>query len=477
MEYRFYRELKHNYLVIKADNQEDKKKSYQLKMLQNGNLKGFMPCDLRNINNESFLYYEINSMQSIRDRFSVRGMKKEELVRFFSALKASLDTLSEYLLGLENVILDVSSIYTDLSTGEYRFMYYPYTSEQKSFGAFVDELFDLVDQEDQSAIEMIYDCCEKAQNKGMLVYECVESLLSAAEDTESEDIFEEYENSMKTQFVEADFEEDDQDLFRREKKDDEDDNQSEGAGKRLGGKVQIIFALLFFAVVGAMVYIRMNYILSQQENVLSIIVMTVSMITGISAFLSGLKDILSHKTNKGIISNGQNREKEDFAEYDEDEDYSYEDFESIKETKRADADRRSSNGAIDIHSYHNTLKVTSGNMEKIAADETVVLEEDDFDKSITLFSRNTDKTIRICLDKLPLTVGKLEGCVDRVISDMSISRIHCRFSQKEDGRIILTDLNSTNGTFRNGLKLDPQTEQVIEEGDEVRIGRICFDCR
>lgn len=39
------------------------------------------------------------------------------------------------------------------------------------------------------------------------------------------------------------------------------------------------------------------------------------------------------------------------------------------------------------------------------------------------------------------------------------------------------DLGSTNGSFRNGLKLIPQEKNYIEEGDEVKLGRICFDIR
>ena len=76
------------------------------------------------------------------------------------------------------------------------------------------------------------------------------------------------------------------------------------------------------------------------------------------------------------------------------------------------------------------------------------------------------------MDKLPLTVGKMAGCVDEVLDDMSVSRIHCRFMQNEEGGVSIVDLNSTNG-----LKITPQKEIGLEEGDEVRIGRICFDCR
>ena len=125
--------------------------------------------------------------------------------------------------------------------------------------------------------------------------------------------------------------------------------------------------------------------------------------------------------------------------------------------------------------FRKPISVSSGLK---GGDETVVLNMDDTDdREFTLYSRNTDKTLRIVLNKLPLTVGKLEGCVDNVVSDKSISRIHCRFSRNEEGRIVLTDLNSTNGTYRNGLKLRAQEDTCIEEGDEVRIGRICFDCR
>ena len=66
--------------------------------------------------------------------------------------------------------------------------------------------------------------------------------------------------------------------------------------------------------------------------------------------------------------------------------------------------------------------------------------------------------------------------MDRVLSDASVSRIHCKFLRDANG-VALVDLGSTNGSFRNGLKLIPQEKNYIEEGDEVKLGRICFDIR
>jgi hypothetical protein len=79
----------------------------------------------------------------------------------------------------------------------------------------------------------------------------------------------------------------------------------------------------------------------------------------------------------------------------------------------------------------------------------------------------------IDLNRLPLTVGKLAGSVDMVIDDSSISRRHVKFA-REGNRIFMTDLNSTNGTFKNGLRLLPNTSEVLEPGDEIRLGKLKF---
>ena len=77
------------------------------------------------------------------------------------------------------------------------------------------------------------------------------------------------------------------------------------------------------------------------------------------------------------------------------------------------------------------------------------------------------------LTRFPYTVGKMAGCVDYVLADNSISRIHARFDRQGD-RILLTDMNSTNGTYKNGLRMQPQETVEIEPGDEVRFGNLNY---
>lgn len=94
-------------------------------------------------------------------------------------------------------------------------------------------------------------------------------------------------------------------------------------------------------------------------------------------------------------------------------------------------------------------------------------------KENKLYGINKGNKYHISLEKLPCTIGKMAGSVDIVIKDNTISRIHAKITKQEEG-IYVTDLNSTNGTFKNGVRLDPHESVLIEEGDEIRFGRMSF---
>lgn len=77
------------------------------------------------------------------------------------------------------------------------------------------------------------------------------------------------------------------------------------------------------------------------------------------------------------------------------------------------------------------------------------------------------------LESAVLTIGKKKEEVDLVLQDASVSRIHARIT-KEEGKFYLEDLNSTNGTFRNGIRMQPYERKKLDEGDEIRFGKTIF---
>jgi len=66
------------------------------------------------------------------------------------------------------------------------------------------------------------------------------------------------------------------------------------------------------------------------------------------------------------------------------------------------------------------------------------------------------------------TVGRQDECQIRIKSSQ-VSRRHCEFFEKK-GLLLVKDLNSSNGTFVNGKKIDGQ--QILEPGDELTIGGV-----
>lgn len=75
------------------------------------------------------------------------------------------------------------------------------------------------------------------------------------------------------------------------------------------------------------------------------------------------------------------------------------------------------------------------------------------------------------IEKPIMTIGKKKGEVDVVLQDSSVSRMHARIT-REGKEYYLEDLNSTNGTFKNGLRLQPYEKRKLEQGDELKCGRV-----
>lgn len=70
----------------------------------------------------------------------------------------------------------------------------------------------------------------------------------------------------------------------------------------------------------------------------------------------------------------------------------------------------------------------------------------------------------------PVTsIGRYRGC-DLCIPLMQVSRKHCELYAYQ-GKLILRDLSSRNGTFLNGQKID---EVSVKAGDILRIGPLVF---
>lgn len=102
--------------------------------------------------------------------------------------------------------------------------------------------------------------------------------------------------------------------------------------------------------------------------------------------------------------------------------------------------------------------------------KTIYIEEKE-EQTHGLFTEKGE--MLISLDKFPFVVGKRKEDVDYVLPDYSTSRVHARFVEEKDG-IYLEDLNSTNGTFKNGLRMQPYEKRKLEAEDALRFGKSTY---
>ncbi len=84
----------------------------------------------------------------------------------------------------------------------------------------------------------------------------------------------------------------------------------------------------------------------------------------------------------------------------------------------------------------------------------------------------TEKNIEIELTQSPLTVGREEGeC--QLPFDGAVSRVHARLIW-DQGRYLVEDLHSTNGTWLNGYRLNGGSHYEVNRGDVLQFGLTKF---
>ncbi|MEZ6086641.1 MAG: FHA domain-containing protein [Pirellulaceae bacterium] len=82
-----------------------------------------------------------------------------------------------------------------------------------------------------------------------------------------------------------------------------------------------------------------------------------------------------------------------------------------------------------------------------------------------------DREIAVNQDKF--LIGRSDQCQLRPKSE-SVSRKHCIIVQR-DGKVLIQDLKSRNGTFVNDKQLPPDRAKVLKPGDALKVGKLEFE--
>ena len=65
------------------------------------------------------------------------------------------------------------------------------------------------------------------------------------------------------------------------------------------------------------------------------------------------------------------------------------------------------------------------------------------------------------------TIGRATGA-DFIVDEALVSRVHCRLMALPNGQLEVRDLDSTNGTYINGERIE---RALLAPGDKLQVGR------
>lgn len=466
-EARYFKDYKHNYMILRCG-QEQTEKSYQYRLLTSGRIEGILRCSMRHVNGEIYFYYDISSRTTLESLYRGRQMTAQQIRELLEQLYGIYCELGNCFMEESRLVLLPEYIYYDMSRKKFIGLYYPDYEADKPYEALMDFLLEHLDGRDENLADQIYTIYERMEESGFSLQDALQLL------GEDEKKTQERESGKVVDFpsASADFgeqtvtsgfgpvlspesvEEDGNLRFEEEKA------SMPEKRKSLFYPVLSVFSILGIAGV---ICIYGFYELSEQE------IMTLFGCGGLLAvcLLVGIVGTV----RSGVKEVKPKRERKDTESFLKEENF-YPSEEASVSLEQVLSRKMEINPAAPMKNAAPPIayqvQEDEGYADTVFFDSARMVE-------YKLYALDKKNKKHIELNKFPYTVGKMAGCVDCVLADDSVSRIHARFEKVGD-RIQMTDMNSTNGTYRNGLRMQPQETVEIEPGDEIRFGNVnyCF---
>lgn len=424
IESEYVKSMNCNYERIKLEASPEEKR-YQYCIVSRGGITGLLPCSLRSINGESFLYYDITSKQSLNQIFQKKTVDRQWVKDFVWNMKRISRELGRFLLDEANVIWYPDQIYQELGDNRWNFLYYPYYKGDNGFRNFLEFIVEKINYEDSSLVECVYKIYEQYDSFGDSylkdkIYTDIQALdeMQAAEDcgskTEQNNVIEKIE---KTEDI-------------------------------------------------------VNTVQNEQEE-----------------------HAVASKNRKGLLSfleGSRKKDKEAREKCRAENHYLMDNGEPMPKTGKV-AENRSfykigkNTGNDVVCNEPGSFREGNTYLENYTGKNEGGYDEnpdDSIGRTVYMenVAENTDSRRRIydvdgkmlrVLAEDSLVLGKKTGEADVIINNSSVSRVHARISYS-NGEYIIEDLNSTNGTFKNGLRLKPYEKRKLTQGDEIKLGSVAI---
>lgn len=433
MQTEFVRNLNCNYERILLEEKPEEKR-YQYCILNRGGIKGLLSCSLRYIDGSAYLYYDISSKQNIKQLYGGRSINRVWVKDFMWSFRQIEQELGRFLLDRKNILWNPEQIYQDPESNVFSFLYLPYYEGDNGFKQLLDYWVEQIDYNDEALVDCVYRMYEQYERSGDVylqakIYEDAGRLEEAAMPQRTAGQRRAAETAPSL----------------------EPDGENAPA---LGGNGRLPFgnARRYAAAPQDSGDIR-RYAKAAQDSAEDV---RPYIQNGRPSAVDAQKGAETEETSE------QDRKKRFFGLFDG------------KITSRISRKRER-----EIReSYRESMQENMGGYA--VAEDTVYDEE--YGKTIYIEGPaeqdrekrelcTPDGRILAVLDRPITTIGKRKEEADLVLEDVSVSRLHARIIREKE-KYYIEDLNSTNGTFKNGLRLQPYERRELEPEDEIKAGRV-----
>lgn len=381
----------------------------------------------------------------MKQLFETETLGEAEIKVILRGLYSVLRELKKYLLDGNKLILEPEWIYLDVESRKPFFCYLPSHDGDlgKSFEMLAEYILHTLNQEDDRTVLLGYEIYRQTKIPNYNLQELLKKVSGEMkEETPVKSVFREEEEIPEKENVisETKIEEKETKKIRPVWKEPLQPKQQ----KR--NRV-----LLFWS--GVLIMMLLLIYLAFWFGVLE-----VTQAGGLTFLLIGL-------TGYGVSS--QKKEKKEKP-----------DFNEKKKEKRPEKSQLKEDEAIEkkkTESKSLKKQIQEFPEETIEFGATMVLNEgtEEYQPHLGLISMNSRERNSLVLVKDQYLIGKRKGKVDLCIDAPTISRLHAKIIKTESG-YTLCDMNSTNGTFLNGRRLEVNEQVPIKLSDEIHFAEIGY---
>lgn len=440
----YYRDALKSYMTIRcpAGAKED---DYRYRMLSANHIAGILPCSLRMIDDSIYLYYEITARQKLSHMYENKMLDAADLQRILSELADAGKELSRYLLDAADLILEPDKVYYDFSENRCYFSFCPGLSEREDYGrnrALYVFLAEKTDAGDREAASAAFQLDAMSEMPDFVFTEKIlkELFGDRMQIPEDPPIMEEKTDWSAGFYQETAID----DAFMKPPEPAEKEGEAAGeVSVRKSVPVRGLTALGLFLVSGLL--LSAGHFLDMPVS--SLRLFTAGSLAAGAAALLLLVLIAADQIKERAAGKKERAPEKEVPEM------------SLLPAGEFDLWQKEAGNA------------GSGPVQTVFVPGMTEKED------LRLYGSGRAKGLTIELDALPRTVGTSPDFADVLIDDRSVSRMHARISEDGNGDPLLTDLNSTNGTWVNGIRLQPEESVPVGKGDVIRFGETEFCCR